>query len=392
LSSAAPAPAGACSGWIVWKLKKADPAVASVRYRCLMPVLAHEQLYRRSVIIWGDRGCSLDGVAALIFVKTFYRADVALAEAAAQRGIPIYFDLCDNIFSEGYGGTAADGDAIRQAFIAIAGLATGIVTNGASLSQVLLQHLPAGCRAKVIEQADPIETSELTARAISPRNWPNRDVARWLAGGSTWLLSWRLALRAAVRRALDHRGVQRQFGRSTLPLLLWFGNSSSKGGNEGLNALGECLPQLQRAYARVPFRLLVVSNDIALYRKLIADRGIPSQFLQWSPLGVFQAMRRSRVCLVPANRNDFNRGKSPNRLLMAMAHDLPVIASSIETYQPFADCTVLDDFDNGVVRYLSDDDARRRDLQTFRDRHWPQFQPQRLAMDWLRRIGDAGGK
>jgi hypothetical protein len=388
LNGARVAPANLPAGWIVWKLKKANPAVASVRYRCLMPILADAQLYRQSVIVEGDRSVSLDGVAALVFVKTFYRSDVALAQQAAQRGIPIWFDLCDNIFSAGYGGNTVAGDAIRAAFIAIAKLATGIVTNGAGLSQVLREHLPEDCQAKLIEQADAIETSELTARTIAPRSWPNRDVSRALAGSTKWL-SWRFALRAAGRRALARFGLWRQLGHNTLPLVLWFGNSASKGGHEGLAALSECLPQLRLAHARTPFRLLVVSNDIALYRKLIADRGVPSLYLAWSPMGVFSAMQRSRVCLIPANDNPFNRGKSPNRLLMAMAHGLPVIASSVEAYQPFADCAVLDDFDEGLVRYLGADSTRARDLQIFRERHWPQYQPQRLAADWVRRIGAA---
>ena len=259
----------------------------------------------------------------------------------------------------------------------------------AGLSQVLRENLPVDCQHKLVEQADPIETRELTERAIAPRSWPNRAVSRALAGPMKWL-TWRYALGLAIKQALDGIGVWRRIGHGALPLVLWFGNSSSKGGNEGLGALSECLPQLRAAYARLPFRLLVVSNDLALYRKLIADRGVPSRYLQWSPLGVFTAMQRARVCLIPANRNNFNRGKSSNRLLMAMAHDLPVIASSIQTYQAFADCAVLDDFDQGLSRYLGDGAARARDLQTFRDRHWPQFQPQRLAADWVVRIAAAG--
>ena len=393
MSSVSPAN-GSHPGWIVWKLKKADPAVASVRYRCLIPVLADEQLYRRSVIIEGDRSCDLDGVAALIFVKTFSSNDVELARAAAKRGVPIYFDLCDNIFSEGYGSNLQQGEQIRSAFLEIARLASGIVTNGPGLTRVLLEHLPPECQARLREQADPVETRELTARAISPSRWPNRAVAQRLAPEPWrgWAQSrWR-TLAAAGRQTVGGLLGDWRLRGGALPLVLWFGNSSSKGGNEGLSALHECLPQLRQAHARVPFRLLVVSNDAALYRQLIAGQGVPSQFIAWSPLGVFAAMRRARVCLVPTNPTSFNRGKSPNRLLMAMAHGLPVIASSVEAYQPFADCVVLDDFAGGVLRYLDSEDARDRDLQTFRERHWPRYQPQKLSAEWMRRLSSPPGE
>lgn len=375
------------AGWIVWKLKKADPKVASVRYRCLLPIFASAALQRRSVIVDGDQACQLDGVAALIFVKTFFAADVALAEAAAGRGIPIYFDLCDNIFAAGYGGKG--GPVLRERFMAIAALATAIVSNGKGLSEVLREQLPAAWHHKLQEQPDMIETQALVAQAVAPRRWPNPAIAAALTGETLLDRLWQHSRRVAgslgrLTWALPSRWLKTT---DALPTVLWFGNSSSGGGNQGLAALAHCLPALRRAYQQQPFRLLVVSNDPPLYRQLIAGQGLPSRFEPWSALGVFDALARSRVCLVPAIDNVFNRGKSANRLVMALAHGVPVIASAVEVYQPFSDCVVLDDFDGGLVRYLRDDERRAQDLHIFQQRHWPHYRPKTLASLWVGRLG-----
>ncbi|MDZ4077992.1 MULTISPECIES: glycosyltransferase [Hydrocarboniphaga] len=374
-------------GWVVWKLNRPTPSLASVRYRCLIPILAHPVLRARSVILDGDRKWrTLRDVRALIFVKSFRRSDVTLARDAARKGVPIYVDICDNIFANGYGGR--DGKEIRRNFLALAALADKIVTNGEGLNAQLSRALPAPIAAKLEIQVDPFETRELVSAAIDTRQWPNKSVGNQLTKSAV-IRSLPHKLRQYFSPAQQQQQQQQKIADATseLPQVLWFGSSGNAHNSQGLVALSARMPELVRVYARVPFRLCIVSDNRERYEALISHRGIPSSFEQWGPLSIFDALTKSRACLIPAMPDTFSQAKSANRLLFALAHRVPVVASSIASYLPFADCVVLDDFEGGLIRYLLDPALCAAHLGAFVAKHERAYHPRHLAQHWSIRLG-----
>jgi hypothetical protein len=369
----------------LWKLNEAKPNMASVRYRCLLPVLADPRLYSRSVISAATKQWRhLDRAGALILVKTFRKSDVVLAREANAAGVPVFFDLCDDIYADGYGGQ--QGAEIRRHFEQIASLAKAVVTTGPVLKKALCQS--AGLAADRVQiQIDPFETLELTTAAINPTCWPNRSNEQELIRASGGVRAMASKLRGHLRRPTVAAPVASVGDATSLPQLLWFGTAGNVHSGQGLGALAERLPDLQRAFAKTPFHLHVVSNNADLYQALIPGHGIPSSFETWTPLGIFKALGNSRLALLPAAADAFSQSKSANRLALALAHSVPVVASDMPAYRPFADCIMLGDFASGIVRYLSDASLCRRHLDEFRERHLGDYSPLRSAESWLRRLG-----
>jgi hypothetical protein len=373
--------------FIVWKLNNADPAVASVRYRCLLPLFADEELTADSIVLDGNRVWrSLDEVRALIIVKSFRASDVQMAKQAAAAGVPVFFDLCDNIYAAGYGGSR--GEQIRHNFEAIAAVSRAIVTTGSTLRETLQRALPARLAEKLVEHPDPFETPELVRRILSTGTWPNRDRERALA--QTQLL--RESARSLRRMLKRFTGRQRPRARvdsgqdMQLPQVIWFGSAGNPHSKQGLAALQAILEPLRRAFARTPFRLHVVSDDFNVYKKLIAGNELPTSFEQWTPLGIFDALRRSKLCILPAMQDAFSQAKSANRLILALSQELPVIASSIPAYAQFGDFVTLDDFEGGIPACLTAPEDFTKRVQAFRIAKLPEFTPQCSAHRWLNRL------
>ncbi|MEM6449694.1 MAG: hypothetical protein AAF703_05190 [Cyanobacteria bacterium P01_D01_bin.105] len=117
---------------LVWKTQTLNINVASLRYRCLLPL---RYLARRGISSKIYDGADtvelIPQTSAIVFVKSFHPLDVETCERAYQQGIPIILDLCDNIFVDGYG---VDSDySPAQNFQLMAKRATAIVTTGPAM-------------------------------------------------------------------------------------------------------------------------------------------------------------------------------------------------------------------------------------------------------------------
>lgn len=379
------------NGWVVWKINRSDPTMASVRYRCLLPVLAHPELRARSVILAGDRKWrSLSGVAALVFVKSFRTSDVLLARGAHAAGVPIFVDLCDNIFANGYGGRA--GAHVRAHFTSIAALSRAIVVSSDALAELLAQALPEELSRKLIVQPDPFETVDLVHSAVNPSSWPNRSCESALTElrvlrSLPHMIRNLLQLQAAFKR--DRDAMQSDGPAEDglgLPQVLWFGRSGNAHSSQGIAALSARMPELCRAHAKTPFRLKVVSDRRDCYETLVLGRGIPTTFEPWGALSIFDALQASALCLLPAMADNFSKAKSANRLLLALAHQVPVVASSIDAYARFGDCVVLDDFARGIQCYLTSSAMRQEHLKVFETKYRDRYDPRTLANLWVKRL------
>lgn len=145
---------------LVWKTQTLNINVASLRYRCLLPLR-----YLASHGIESEMYGGMDSVKltpqtrAIIFVKSFHHVDVKTCDRAHQQGIPIILDLCDNIFIDGYG---ADSDHIpAQNFQLMAQKAAAIVTTGAAMKaevEALLSKHPVTKQPVVVTIPDGSES------------------------------------------------------------------------------------------------------------------------------------------------------------------------------------------------------------------------------------------
>lgn len=146
---------------IGWKVSTLSTNMASVRYRALFPVLALEEQGFHGRVFSSANPLNLEGIDVLIIVKSFTPDDFVLALEAIARNIPVIVDLCDNIFVDGYMGSASDARP-ADIFLAIASNADAVVTTTTPLSEVIRKQLALDIPMHVI--ADGIESSELISR------------------------------------------------------------------------------------------------------------------------------------------------------------------------------------------------------------------------------------
>ncbi len=145
-----------------WKLSALDVGLASIRYRALFPLLALQRRDVSSKVFASGSVRNLTGVDVLVIVKSFTADDLALVQAAVEKNIPVIFDLCDNIFVDGYCkfGVLSPVDVVRQ----IAILSTVFVTPTEVLADVLRDQLDDNLAVYVVP--DCIETGPLFEAAV----------------------------------------------------------------------------------------------------------------------------------------------------------------------------------------------------------------------------------
>ena len=109
-----------------WKGSPRSPNIVSVRYRALLPIFALEDRGVQCRFFSDGNLNTLRGLDVLVIVQSFTADDIYLAQEAEARSIPVVFDLCDNIFIDGYG--EKKGISVVEMFLSIANYATAIVT------------------------------------------------------------------------------------------------------------------------------------------------------------------------------------------------------------------------------------------------------------------------
>jgi glycosyltransferase involved in cell wall biosynthesis len=400
-----------------WKVLSLSQNIASVRYRALLPILALEDRGVESRLFSDGNSKNLNGLDVLVIVKGISSGDISLVHEAAKRDIPIMFDLCDNIFVDGY-------DNKRKAvsiFLSIANYATAIVAPTQFLADEISRYI-GGC-TPVYVVFDGIDTGPLIAAGrrrliaaqpnllqrliqwaykthqkrkelrtksftrsmrsmvgycqnfLSSRYWgekihPHYDTlrSRWHGRPMNTQTILPEEISTPIGNAIpadtvpESRGAIPDDGR--VRRILWFGNHGR--GNIirfGMLDLLEIREVLEGIATEISVELIVISNDIEKYRKHILPLAIPSRYIEWTVDIMAPHLYAADVVVIPNTLDPFSISKSANRSVLALLHGTPVVATRTPALMPLSECCELDDFQSGLRRYLTDPEHASRHIE-----------------------------
>ncbi len=313
--------------WIGWRPLSYDPKIASVRIRCfnLLPQL---QSYAVPVELFQLQHAHR--YKAVVYSKRYDDASYAEAIDLRGKGIRIIFDICDNHFYNPK--KIPDWDKAGERLRRMISIADHLVASTEAMKEVICSELSEPRPITIIGDAveDKIE-------GVFTLPWQR------------WYHQWKLA--ALLRQLNAYRD------QGATPIV-WFGHHGSPYSEGGMLDLLKIRTLLEQIHCQYPLSLTVISNSRLKYRKAILPWSIPTHYLEWHSDTFLFALRAHSISIIPISRNPFTICKSNNRLTLSLHHGLAVIADSIPSYKPFETVSVLDDWETGLKRYLSDPELR----------------------------------
>jgi hypothetical protein len=320
---------------IGWKPKSSDPAIASVRFRCLTP-LAHLAAANYPIELFDPAR----DYTAVIFSKLYGRKDQALARALRDKGCVTLLDLSDNHFYNPknlplYVEAGADLRAMAERV-------DQVICCAAHLAEIVAKE--ANLARPPLVVGDAVEDLPVTARK-------NDEAAPFR--------------------------------------ILWFGSHGSPNAIAGMEDLRRIRPQLERAAMQQACELVVISNKREAYEALVPDIGIPSRYRDWSQAAFAEELARADLIVVPVTTNPFTLCKSNNRVATALWYAVPVLADRIPAYDDLAAFAVVDDWDAGFDAALRRDPALTRRTEAGRAHVREHFSGPVIAQAWRAAIETA---
>jgi hypothetical protein len=164
--------------------------------------------------------------------------------------------------------------------------------------------------------------------------------------------------------------------------VVWFGRHGGKRASEGIGGLAAIARQLSDFHESVPIRLIVVSNNVHKFRRLIAPLPFPTEYREWRPMRVFSDIAGADVAILPYAADEFGMCKSPNRAILALSLGVPVVASSIPSLKDLSDCVIFDDWQKGLGSYLTDRSLVAQHLERAQAIIGSKFSPAAIAEKW----------
>jgi hypothetical protein len=377
---------------ILWKVSALASDMASVRYRALLPALGLHLAGIRSRFTSTARMDLLANARALIVVKSFAVDDVILASEAKSRGVPVFYDLCDNIFVPGYRGKGDMSPA--EMFARIVHYCSAVTVPTAALRDVLATKVPEGMPIIVI--ADCAETGQERAEAIALFARSSSAFDAVVASRASLRLRAEHALRLFVRAARARWRAKRAAKTARAaqeasmapwrlrakPLLLWFGNRGNSYTKSGLGDLLVFRSALARASRELGAELLVVSNSRAMFDEVTAQLGIHCYYEEWTLDLMEEALALADVVLVPNSVDEFSVCKSANRSLLALKRRVPVVASPTRALAELRDCVWQKDAFEGIRLFLTNRAAGREWVERARTLLERQFSVKSVGRAW----------
>ena len=362
---------------LAWIVSDADPAVASFRYRCLVPAWALQQAGHDSVI-FSDQHPDPSSFDALIVVKQAGERLHGVARDFRSRGKPVFLDLCDNIFVPGYA-QRREPELSAESAGGLVRHADAVVTPTRALERVARRHLGEEVASWVVPDA-----------AITPDAY--QAISAWLPQSiaSPMLSSF------AGRDLHDGEtfGVESDWQVDHLPedtaRVIWFGRHGSFHSDFGMGLLKPVIGELERAHRDRPIELVVISNNRVRFDALTHGANIFTRYEAWSNERVFFELSRADLFVMPSAADPFSLCKSANRAVLALANNVPVVATYLESLEPLRDVMMLDDWRAGLDTYLFEPHTVRDHLtraQPILARH---FSVEAIGRQWNEALG--GGR
>lgn len=317
-----------------------------------------------------------DEADLLVFSKAFGAADVAAAREANERGLPVALDLCDNIFMPAYGANSNPRPA--DAFRAMARHASLISCTTEPMAQLIREQIGGDVRVCVIP--DSVETDKLVREqqslldvSLPPTGARGPRLKSYVAGARRWLID-------RVRRSSQGTGAAKNGPQTDTrgvnysgKTIIWFGNHGSEHGDHGLNDILRFREALEAVASEHDVRLLVVTNNRSRFEHLIAPIAMQTDYLEWSPSVLGQALAASDITIVPNSLDEFSIGKSANRSVMSLCVGVPVVATPTAALSPLGNAVWTGDPAAGLRIYLSSPERSAIDVQAGRalvDQHF----------------------
>jgi glycosyltransferase involved in cell wall biosynthesis len=360
---------------LAWIVPNADPTVASFRYRCLVPAWALQQIGHDSAIFVDERPDPSE-FDALIVVKQAGERLHDVARAFRTRGKPVFLDLCDNIFVPGYAqrrgpelSAETAGDLARHA--------EAFVTPTHALERVARRHLGDDVASWVVPDA-----------AITPDGY--QALSAWLPGAIVEAPQSGLSGGRDLHDG-DMFGVESDWQVEHLPedtaRVIWFGRHGSFHSEFGMGLLKPVIEELERAHRDRPVELVVMSNNRIRFDALTHGVKIFTRYETWSNERVFFELSRADLFVMPSAADPFSLCKSANRAVLALANNVPVVATYLESLEPLRDVLMIDDWRAGIDAYLFDPRIANEHLARAQPILAEQFSVEAIGRQWNAVLG-----
>jgi len=392
---------------IGWKVASLSPGIASVRYRALVPLLSLEDSGYRCHLYSKTWHVNLDELDALVIVKSFSADDLLLMHQAVSKGVPVVLDLCDNIFISSYGASFLRTKSSPAAlFLEMARMAQAVVVPTETLAGFLKRELGSEVSISVIP--DGVENkrllemikSRLKLVAAREKSGVPEKIARYFSilksrlcdlrsASCTMILRlaskkiikqlhWRTWAKRAyrilnrIRSLLRDRQRRKNIeaiegdvdpGSNDCKRILWFGNHGAEHASFGMLDLQLIREPLEKISADVSVELIVISNNKSKYIKHIKQFAIPTRYIEWSADTIEYYLNIADVVVIPNSLDEFSICKSPNRAVLALTHEVPVVATRTPALGALEGCIVLDNFEDGLRQYLANPELSRKHVQ-----------------------------
>lgn len=429
---------------IYWKVKSENLDVASLRYRCLLP-LRYLNLQGHLSLIYSHKDEIKFHVkpGALIFVKSFTNHDLDLAKKASQEGIPIILDVCDNILVEEY--SIASNYSRRENFKKMAQLASVIVTTSTALKSFLVRELSTSIPIQIVPDANETIEEFKNYRPILQNNQELKTTVSRLE--KVIIFSKPKALLNVIKKRLNQQQLEskknyfdknrqneslpaeknnqltskenptkknqetennnsqiikfnsfseeniiEKYRGQDLKQIIWFGIHGTK--TKKMLGLLEISEQLIEVYQKVRFCLHIVSEAEAYddYCRYIQPLPFPTHFTLWNQYLNYQCISQSHLTIIPNSLNEFDICKSANRAILSLSLGVPVVATKTPALIPFKDCVIFDDWQRGIYTYLNDPNLVAEHIRQAQSIIQREYNGKTIAEKWSQIINKFGRK
>ncbi|HET6159346.1 MAG TPA: hypothetical protein VFE34_13450 [Dongiaceae bacterium] len=386
---------------LAWIVPNVDPKVASFRYRCLIPAWALQQAGHDSAI-FVDEQPDPSEFDALIVVKQAGDRLHDVARAFRTRGKPVFLDLCDNIFVPGYAQRRGP-ELSAETAVSLARHADALVTPTQALKRVARQQLGEDVASWVVPDAALTPDSYQSISAWLPRAVvaaPLRGMDRFISGSrrvfgaeGDWdsLVAQSGSSGGRDLHDDDAFGVESDWQVDHLPddtaRVIWFGRHGSFHSEFGMGLLRPVIEELERAHRDRPIELVVISNNRIRFDALTHGVKVFTRYETWSNERVFFELSRADLFVMPGASDSFSLCKSANRAVLALANNVPVVASYLESLEPLRDVVMIDDWRAGIGAYLFSPRIAAEHLASAQPILAEQFSVEAIGRQWSNVLG-----